>query len=134
MAKPESSSSQVRSDKSRNGFVRIFKALGYSLEGLAAAARHEAAFRQELLMAAVMVVVAVFLPLGLTGKAMLIASVLLVLIVELLNSAMEWTVDYVSQQTHPFAKRAKDMGSAAVFLSIVSMVVVWVLVLWDAWG
>lgn len=121
----------ARSDKSRGGISRIFNALRYSLQGLGASLRHEAAFRQEVLMAVVLLPVAVALPVGLTGKALLVFSVLTVLVVELLNSALEWTIDYISQETHPFAKRAKDMGSAAVFLSITAMVLVWLLVLCD---
>lgn len=117
--------------KSRGGFARIVNALRYSMEGLGASFRHEAAFRQEILMAAVLLPVALFLPTSLIAKALLIFSVLMVLVVELLNSALEWTVDYISQATHPFAKRAKDIASAAVFLSITAMVLVWLLVLCD---
>lgn len=121
----------TRSDKSRGGLTRIFNALRYSLQGLKAGIRHEAAFRQEVLMAAVLLPIAILLPVGLTGKAMLIFSVLMVLVTELLNSALECAIDYISQETHPFAKRAKDMGSAAVFLSLVGMALVWLLVICD---
>jgi diacylglycerol kinase (ATP) len=115
--------------KGKTGLRRILNATRYSLEGLAAAARHEDAFRQELML------VAVFAPLGLwlgkTGieRALLVGCLLLVLIVELLNSAIEATVDRVSLDTHPFAKRAKDIGSAAVMISLLLAGITWLLVL-----
>ena len=101
----------------------------YSIEGLSAAYRHEDAFRQEVLLAALLIPLALFLPASGLGKALMIASVLLVLIVELLNSAVEATVDRVSLEHHRLAKRAKDIGSAAVMISLVNVVVVWLLVL-----
>jgi len=101
----------------------------YSVEGLRAAYRHEDAFRQEVLLALVLIPLAFFLPASGPGKALMIASVLLVLIVELLNSAVEATVDRVSLEHHRLAKRAKDIGSAAVMMSLATVVVVWLLVL-----
>jgi len=115
--------------KGKTGLRRLINAAGYSISGLAAAARHEDAFRQELFLAAVLV------PLGLwvggsgVERALLVGSVLLVLIVELLNSAIEATVDRVSLEHHSLAKRAKDIGSAAVMLALVNVVVIWLLVL-----
>ena len=111
------------------GLKRVWHALHYSLAGIKSAVQHEAAFRQEALLAAVLIPLALFLPASALGKSMMIASVLLVLIVELLNSAIEATVDYVSQDTHPLAKRAKDMGSAAVLLSLLNVAVVWLVIL-----
>ncbi len=101
----------------------------YSMEGLRAAYRHEDAFRQEVLLAIVLMPLALFLPASGLGKALMIASVFLVLIVELLNSAVEATVDRVSLEHHRLAKRAKDIGSAAVMMSLANVVAVWVLVL-----
>ena len=101
----------------------------YSLEGLKAAYKHEDAFRQEALLAVLLIPLAFFLPAAGLGKALMIASVLLVLIVELLNSAIEATVDRVSLEHHRLAKRAKDIGSAAVMMSLANVVVVWLLVL-----
>ena len=101
----------------------------YSMEGLRAAYRHEDAFRQEVLLAIVLMPLALFLPASGLGKALMIASVFLVLIVELLNSAIEATVDRVSLEHHQLAKRAKDIGSAAVMMSLANVVAVWVLVL-----
>jgi diacylglycerol kinase (ATP) len=115
--------------KGKTGLRRLVNAAGYSLAGLAAAARHEDAFRQELILAAVLVPLG--LVLGATGieRALLVGSVLLVLVVELLNSAVEATVDRVSLDDHSLAKRAKDIGSAAVMLSLVNVGVIWLLVL-----
>lgn len=115
--------------KGKTGLRRIWNAMFYSIEGLRAAYRHEDAFRQEVLLALLLIPLALFLaPSGL-GKALMIASVLLVLIVELLNSAVEATVDRVSLEQHQLAKRAKDIGSAAVMMSLANVVVVWLLVL-----
>jgi len=115
--------------KGKTGLRRLMNAARYSIAGLAAAARHEDAFRQELLLAAVLVPLGLFL--GGTGleRALLVGSVLLVLIVELVNSAVEATVDRVSLDDHSLAKRAKDIGSAAVMLALVNLAVVWLLVL-----
>ena len=115
--------------KGRTGLVRIWNALFYSLAGLAAAFRHEDSFRQEVLIAAILVPTALLLPASGPGKALMIASVLLVLVVELLNSAVEAAVDRISLENHLLAKRAKDIGSAAVFISIVNVAAVWLLVL-----
>lgn len=115
--------------KGKTGLNRVWHALHYSLGGIKSALKHEAAFRQEALLAAVLIPLAVFLPASALGKAIMIASVVLVLIVELLNSAIEATVDYVSQDIHPLAKRAKDMGSAAVLFSLLNVVIVWLVIL-----
>jgi diacylglycerol kinase (ATP) len=115
--------------KGKTGLQRLWNAFGYSLHGFASAFRHEDAFRQEVLLALVLTPVALVLDASGTGKAMMIASVLLVLIVELLNSAIEAAVDRISLDHHQLAKRAKDIGSAAVFLSLVNVFIVWVLVI-----
>jgi diacylglycerol kinase (ATP) len=115
--------------KGKTGLQRIWNAFFYSLEGLAAAFRHEDAFRQEVFLAALLVPAAFFMPAGGIGKALMVASVLLVLIVELLNSAIEAAVDRISLENHLLAKRAKDIGSAAVFISLVSVPTIWLLVL-----
>lgn len=120
--------------KSRMGLARIGRATRYSVTGLASAFRHEAAFRQELLLAAVLIPVACLLPVALPSRALLVAAVLGVLVVELLNSAIEAVVDRVSIEPHELAGRAKDIASAAVFLSLVGCAVVWVVVLWDAFA
>jgi len=115
--------------KGKSGFTRIWNAMFYSLDGLAAAFRHEDAFRQEVLVAIVLIPIALVVPAPGMGKAMMVGSVLLVLIVELLNSAIESATDRISLEDHVLAKRAKDMGSAAVMLSLINVPVVWLLVL-----
>jgi diacylglycerol kinase (ATP) len=117
------------SHKGKTGLKRIWNALGYSLDGFAAAFRHEDAFRQEAFLAAVLIPAAFFMPASGAGKALMISAVLLVLIVELLNSAVEAAVDRISLENHLLAKRAKDIGSAAVFISLVNVPAVWLLVL-----
>lgn len=115
--------------KGKTGLQRVFNAARYSLEGFAAAARHEDAFRQELMLAAVLVPLGLWLGGDGVERALLVGSVLVVLVVELLNSAVEATVDRVSLEDHRLAKRAKDLGSAAVMMSLLSVAVVWLLVL-----
>jgi diacylglycerol kinase (ATP) len=115
--------------KGARGVRRLLNATRYTLQGLAAAFRHEEAFRLELLLALVLIPSAFFVPVGGVAKALMVASVLLVLIVELLNSALEAAVDRISLERHSLAQRAKDLGSAAVFLSLVNVGAVWLLVL-----
>lgn len=117
--------------KGRTGLVRIWNAFHYSLAGLKAAYRHEDAFRQEIHLALVLIPLAFFLPASPLGRALMIASVLLVLVVELLNSAIEATVDRISLDHHRLAKRAKDIGSAAVLIALINVATVWLLVLLD---
>ena len=115
--------------KSKSGLRRIWRAFFYSMAGLSAALKHEHAFRQEAMLALVLIPLTFFLPATSVGRALMIGSVLLVLIVELLNSAVEAVVDRVSTENHPLSKRAKDIGSAAVFIALVNVGVVWGLVL-----
>ena len=115
--------------KGKTGFKHIGSALLCSLAGLRAAIQHEDAFRQEVLVACILIPLAIFLPVSALGKAMMVASVLLVLIIELLNSAIEAAVDHASLDHHPLAKRAKDIASAAVLLSLLNVVSVWALIL-----
>ena len=107
-----------RSLKGRRGLQRLLNATGHSLDGLRAAWRHEDAFRQELVLAAVMMPLAALLPVTLVEKVLLIGVVLLVLIVELLNTAIEAAIDRDSLQIDDLGKRAKDYASAAVMLSL----------------
>jgi diacylglycerol kinase (ATP) len=117
------------------GLGRIVKAYGYSLEGLAGAWRTQGAFRQEALVALVALPIACLAPVSLLETALLLASFLLVMIVELLNSAVEVAIDRISPERHPLSKLAKDMGSAAVLLSIVVAVLVWSAILMPkAWA
>jgi diacylglycerol kinase (ATP) len=115
--------------KGKTGLRRVWNALFYSFAGLRSAWKHEDAFRQEALLAMVMVPLAFMLTANNLARAVMIASVLLVLIVELINSAIEATVDRVSLEQHHLAKRAKDIGSAAVFIALMNVLVVWGLAL-----
>ena len=115
--------------KGKTGVRRVTNAFHYSMAGLRAAFSYEDAFRQEAWLAVVMIPAALLLPVGGLSRALMIASVLLVLIVELLNSAIEAVVDRVSLDHHHLSKRAKDIGSAAVFLALLNVLVVWACVL-----
>jgi diacylglycerol kinase (ATP) len=116
--------------KGRTGLDRIRHAAGYSLDGLTSAYRGESAFRQETWLAVVLVPLAFWLGQTWIETALLAGSVVLVLIVELLNSAVEATVDRISFELHELAKRAKDFGSAAVFLSLAVTGAIWAAALW----
>ncbi|WP_133680030.1 diacylglycerol kinase [Paludibacterium purpuratum] len=115
--------------KGKTGLVRLINALGYSFDGLRAAFRHEDAFRQLVLLAAVLIPLAFFVHAAPLARAMLVGSSLATLIIELLNSAIEAAVDHTSLERHPLAKRAKDMGSAAQLLGLINLAVVWAIVL-----
>lgn len=115
--------------KGKTGLRRLCNACAYSADGLRQAWRSEAAFRQEALLVAVLVPLSFFLPVGGVGRALMIFSVLLIPIVELLNSAIEAAIDRISLERHPLAKRAKDAGSAAVLLSLINAAAVWACVL-----
>ncbi|HHV49949.1 MAG TPA: diacylglycerol kinase [Rhodocyclaceae bacterium] len=116
--------------KGKQGLTRLFNALGYSRDGLAAAWKHEAAFREEVLLLLLAVPLALYFGQDGLARALLIGSLLLVLIVEILNSGLEAIVDKASPEKHELAKRAKDMGSAAVLLALINAAVVWACVLW----
>src|SRR3990167_7165346 len=116
--------------KGRTGLERIVRATGYSVEGLLAAYRGESAFRQEFWLAAIMLPAAFWLGRSWVEVALLAGSVMLVLIVELLNSGIESAIDRVSFEMHDLSKRAKDLASAAVFLSLVLCGGIWVSAQW----
>ena len=118
--------------KSKPGLKRIWNALFYSLDGFTAAFKHEDAFRLEVLAALVLVPLALAMHVTALAKALMVASVLLVLIAELVNSAIEAVTDRVSLENHVLAKRAKDYGSAAVMLSLINAGAVWLIVLTGA--
>jgi diacylglycerol kinase (ATP) len=115
--------------KSKNGLQRIAAAFGYSMAGFKAAYEFEAAIRQELLLSVVLIPLGLYLGHDKFERILLVGAILLVLIVELLNSAVEAAVDHTSTEHHALAKRSKDIGSAAVFMAIVLFFVVWALVL-----
>jgi diacylglycerol kinase (ATP) len=111
--------------KSKSGFKRIFSAMFYSIDGFRAAWKHEHAFRQELMIAVPGIVIALFLLVTSLERLALIAVLLLVLIIELLNSAIEAVVDRVSLDRNPLSKNAKDLGSAAVMLAFFLALATW---------
>ena len=114
--------------KGKTGLVRIVHAFFNSCAGLADAFRHESAFRQEILLAAILVPTAFWVRVTAVERALLIATVLLVMIVELLNTGVEVAIDRISYERHSLSKRAKDIGSAAVLVALLLMAVVWGLV------
>ena len=114
--------------KGKRGLRRLVNAFNYSMSGLQLAYRHEHAFRQEILGAAILLPIACVIPATPVDRVLLIGSVLLVLIVELLNSSVEAAVDRAGLDTHHLAKRAKDIGSAAVFLALILLATTWLLI------
>lgn len=113
------------------GIKRIINAAGYSLRGLSAAFKHESAFRQELALCVVLVPAAIYLGQTHIERSILIGSLLLVLIVELLNSAIEAIVDRVGHEHNELSGRAKDIGSAAVFVSLANVVIIWGIIIFS---
>lgn len=120
----------------RRNVRNFFASLRYAVDGFWAALRHEPSFREDLLFVVLLVPFAIILPVNAVSTALMIASLLLIMIVELLNSAIEWTIDYLRPELHPLAKRIKDMASAAVFLAYLNCIIVWIIMLWpsnDVW-
>lgn len=117
--------------KGKTGLRRVWNALHYSIAGLRAAYKCEDAFRQEVWLAAILIPLALFLPVAGMSRALMVGSILLVLVVELLNSAIEATVDRVGLESHRLAKRAKDIGSAAVLMALANVALVWGCILWE---
>ncbi len=115
--------------KGKTGMRRLVNAFGYSMDGFKAAYQHEDAFRQEVWLSLVLIPLAFYLEAEALHRILMVGSVLLVMIVELLNSAVEAVVDRVSIERHTLAKRAKDIGSAAVLLALINLGVVWGLIL-----
>ena len=115
--------------KGKTGLIRIWHALFNSIAGLEDAWRHESAFRQEILLAIFLVPLACVAPVSNVERALLIGSVMLVMIVELLNTSVEVAIDRISFDHHKLSKRAKDIGSAAVFVALLLLAMVWALVL-----
>jgi diacylglycerol kinase (ATP) len=116
------------------GYKRVVKALFYSFDGIGSTLKHEAAFRQEAILAVILVPLSFLMRVSLVEHLILIASIILVLIVELLNSGIEAVVDDISLRNRPLAKRAKDMGSAAVLLSLLNCFICWVSVIVVNWN
>jgi len=115
----------------RTGFSRVMHAFIYSMQGFRAAIKNEAAFREELILAVILTPVAFWLTTNTLYLMAMLGSLLLVLIVEILNSAIEAVVDRIGAEKHELSGRAKDMGSAAVFLALMNVVLMWGLVLYQ---
>ncbi len=130
MHKPASTGAPESSFKSRGGLLRVWRAFTYSAAGVRAAVRHEAAFRQELALGLPLIALAIWLAPGRWQLLVMVGSVLLVWLVELLNSAIEALADAISVEHHALLGRAKDLGSAAVMLSLSSVVFCWAVALW----
>jgi diacylglycerol kinase (ATP) len=115
--------------KGKTGIKRLANAFTYSVAGTLAAFKHEDAFRQEVILSIILIPLAIYLGQTTIEQALMISSILLIIIVELLNSSLEATVDRISVKRHKLSKRAKDIGSAAVFFSLVNAAVIWFLIL-----
>ena len=115
--------------KGKTGLRRLMNAFGYSIAGTLAAFKHEDAFRQEIVLAVVLTPVALYFGETAIHQALMISSLLFIIVVELLNSSIEAAVDRISVKHHKLAKRAKDIGSAAVFFSLINAAVIWFLLL-----
>ena len=126
--------SYAHSKKGTTGFKRVVNALGYSKDGLAAAFRHESAFRQLVLLNGILIIAAFLFSFGPATRMLLIMASFISLITELFNTAIEAAVDHTSTAKHELAKRAKDAGSAAQLLALVLLAIVWLISLWREYG
>ena len=120
---------EIMKPENNHGIKRVIRATGFSMKGLKAAWVHEAAFRQELMLAIVMLPIAVFVDITTLEKLLLIFSLFIVLIVELLNSAIEAVVDRIGDEIHTLSGQAKDIASAAVFMSLALGGITWAVIL-----
>ena len=131
---PVSPPPEVREDLKRRSFRNFIDSVRYAIDGFFAALKHEPSFREDLLFAILLVPFVVILPVNAVSTALMVSSLFLIIIVELLNSAIEWVIDYLRPERHPLAKRIKDMASAAVFLSYLNCIVIWLIILWPSSG
>ncbi len=120
--------------RSRSGPARLVDATRYSILGLTSAWRNETAFREELVVIAILLPVALWLGTTAIQRALLVLSALMILIVELINSAIEAAVDRIGTENHPLSARAKNMGSAAVLITLIAAAAVWALIAWERWS
>ncbi|SDR80766.1 diacylglycerol kinase [Opitutus sp. GAS368] len=120
-------------ENKRRDFRNFLSSIKYAVEGFWAAVRHEPSFREDLLFVAILTPFAIILPVKAVSTAVMLSSLSIIIIAELLNSAVEWTIDDISLEKRPFAKRAKDMGSAAVFLAYINCAVVWGVIFYSNW-
>lgn len=116
--------------ENNHGIKRIFRATGFSMQGLKLAWRSEAAFRQELILAIIMLPIALLIDVPTVERILLVMTLLIVLIVELLNSAIEAVVDRIGHEIHPLSGQAKDIASAAVLISLALCSITWLMIIW----
>ncbi|MGK0409431.1 MAG: diacylglycerol kinase (ATP) [Shewanella psychromarinicola] len=116
--------------ENNHGLKRVFRATGFSMKGLMSAWKNEAAFRQETVLACIMLPIVLLINISTPERILLIMTVLIVLIVELLNSAIEAVVDRIGDEIHPLSGQAKDIASAAVFISLVLCALTWSIIIW----
>lgn len=121
-------------ENKRRSFRNFYFSVRVAVEGFWAAFKHEPSFREDLIFVVLLTPLAIILPVNAVSTAVMIFSLFLIVIAELVNSAIEWTIDDISLEKRPFAKRAKDMGSAAVFLCYINCIVVWGLILYSNWN
>jgi diacylglycerol kinase (ATP) len=116
----------------RRNVRNFFASVKFAIDGFLAALKHEPSFREDIVFVALLVPLAVILPVNAASTALMISTLFLIIIIELINSAIEWTIDYLRPEIHPLAKRIKDMASAAVFMAYVNCIFVWVIMLWPS--
>ncbi len=131
---PPPAAPDAQTPTKRRDFRNFIASIHYSIDGFREALRHEPSFREDLLFAVALIPFAIILPVNAVSTALMIASLFLIIIVELLNSAIEWIIDYLRPEKHPLAKRIKDMASAAVFLSYLNCLAIWAILLWPGTG
>ncbi len=131
---PETPETMTQTEPKKRTFRNFISSIKVSVEGFNAAFIHEPSFREDLLFAVLLVPFAIVLPVNAVSTAVMVGALFLIIITELLNSAVEWVIDYLRPERHPLAKRIKDMGSAAVFLSYINCVVIWAILLWPSSG
>ncbi len=120
-------------EKKFRDFRHFFQSVAYALDGFRAALKHEPSFREDMIFVAVLTPVAIILPVNAISTVVMLFSLFLIIITELINSAIEWTIDDISLEKRPFAKRAKDMASAAVFIAFINCFVVWGIITYFNW-
>jgi len=116
----------------RRNVRNFFASVKFAIDGFLAALKHEPSFREDIVFVALLVPLAVILPVNAASTALMISTLFLIIIIELINSAIEWTIDYLRPEIHPLAKRIKDRASAAVFMAYVNCIFVWVILLWPS--
>ncbi len=118
----------------KTGIRRIINAFRYSYEGFISACKTEAAFRQELFICVIGILAAILIPVNIVSKGLMIATLFLILLAELVNTAIEAVVDRISQDIHPLSKKAKDVGSLCVVIAFIIAGIIWFTVLWNHFG